>query len=38
MVLATWEYNEYAFAIIGEDVSDSTSIPKVALYIIYNLD
>ena len=38
MVLATWEYNEYAFAIIGEDVSDSTSIPKVALYIIYHLD
>ena len=38
MVLATWEYNEYAFAIIGEDVSDSTSIPKVALGIIYNLD
>lgn len=38
MVHATWEYNEYTFAIIGEDVSDSTSIPKVALYIIYNLD
>lgn len=38
MVLATWEYNEYAFAIVGEDVCDSTSIPKVALHIIYNLD
>lgn len=38
MVLATWEYNEYQFAIIGEDVNDSTSIPKVALYIINRLD
>lgn len=38
MVLATWEYNEYQFAIISEDVNDSTPIPKVALYIIGNLD
>lgn len=38
MVLATWEYNEYQFAIIGEDVNDSTPIPKVALYIIGKLD
>lgn len=38
MVLATWEYNEYQFAIIGEDVNDSTPIPKVALYIIEKLD
>ena len=38
MVLATWEYNEYQFAIIGEDVNDSTPIPKVALYIINRLD
>lgn len=36
--LATWEYNEYQFAIIGEDVNDSTPIPKVALYIINRLD
>lgn len=38
MVLATWEYNEYQFAIIGEDENDSKSIPKVALHIIYNLN
>lgn len=38
IVLATWEYNEYQFAIIGEDVNDSTPIPKVALYIINRLD
>ena len=38
MVLATWEYNEYQFAIIGEDKNDSNSIPKVALNIIKNLD
>ena len=38
MVLATWKYNEYQFAIIGEDVNDSTPIPKVALYIINRLD
>ncbi len=37
MLLATWEYNEYQFAIIGEDKDDSKSIPKTALYIIYNL-
>ena len=37
IVLATWEYNEYQFAIIGEDVNDSTPIPKVALYIIGKL-
>ena len=38
IVLVTWEYNEYQFAIIGEDVNDSTPIPKVALYIIEKLD
>ncbi|MBD5503914.1 MAG: hypothetical protein HDR09_09280 [Lachnospiraceae bacterium] len=38
MVLATWKYNEYQFAIIGEDVNDYTPIPKVALYIINRLD
>ncbi|MDE6664204.1 MAG: hypothetical protein K2K46_12805 [Lachnospiraceae bacterium] len=38
MVIATWEYNEYQFAIIGKDVNDSTPIPKVALYIIEKLD
>ncbi len=37
-VLATWEYNEYQFAIIGEDGEDSKSVPKTALHIIYNLD
>lgn len=37
-VLATWEYNGYQFAIIGEDVNDSKSIPKVALNIINKLD
>ena len=38
MVLATWEYNEYRFAIIGEVKEISESIPKVALSIIYKLD
>lgn len=38
MVLATWEYNEYQFAIIGEAENDSDSIPEVALYIIQKLD
>ena len=37
-VLATWEYNEYQFAIIGEDGEDSKSVPKTAVHIIYNLD
>ena len=37
-VLATWEYNEYRFAIIGEVKEISESIPKVALGIIYKLD
>lgn len=37
-VLATWEYNEYRFAIIGEVKESSDSIPKVALNIIYKLD
>jgi CYTH domain-containing protein len=37
-VLATWEYNTYKFAIIGEDEDSSESIPKVALNIIYNLE
>lgn len=37
-VLATWEYNEYRFAIIGEVKENSESIPKVALGIIYKLD
>lgn len=37
-VLATWEYNEYRFAIMGEDQNDSDSIPKAALSIIYELD
>jgi hypothetical protein len=36
-VLATWEYNTYKFAIMGEDKGSSDSIPKVALNIIYNL-
>ena len=40
MILATWEYSEYQFAILGEDKNDSSSdsIPKVALNIIKNLD
>ena len=39
-VLATWEYNEYQFAIIGEIEGelDSGPIAKVALYIIENLN
>lgn len=39
-VLATWEYGEYQFAIIGEieDGGDSGPIAKVALNIIYDLD
>lgn len=39
-VLATWEYNEYRFAIMGEvkDIYSFDFIPKVALYIINNLD
>lgn len=37
-VLATWEYNEYQFAIIGEAKNNSDAIPKTALNIIYNLD
>lgn len=39
-VLATWEYNEYRFAIIGEvkDSYSSDAIPKVALNIIYKLN
>ena len=39
-VLATWEYNEYQFAIIGEIEGelDSGPIAKVALFIIENLN
>ena len=39
-VLATWEYNEYRFAIIGEieKEGDSGHIAKVALSIIYDLN
>ena len=37
-VLATWEYNEYRFAIIGEIEEDSGPIAKVALSIIYDLN
>lgn len=37
-ILATWEYNEYQFALMGEDENDSKSIPKVALNIINKLD
>ena len=39
-VLATWEYNEYQFAIIGEIEGelDSGPIAKVALFIIQNLN
>ena len=37
-VLATWEYNEYRFAIIGEIEGDSGPIAKVALSIIYDLN
>lgn len=39
-VLATWEYNEYRFAIIGEieDERDAGPIAKVALSIIYELN
>lgn len=38
VVLATWEYEEYQFAIIGEVEESSDSIPKVALSIINNLN
>lgn len=37
-VLATWEYDEYQFAIIGEIEGDSGTIAKVALHIIYDLN
>ena len=39
-VLATWEYNEYRFAIIGEieGEADSGPIAKVALHIIHDLN
>lgn len=37
-VLATWEYREYEFAIMGEAKKSSDSIPKTALYIINNLN
>ena len=37
-VLATWEYDEYQFAIIGEIEGDSGPIAKVALSIIYDLN
>ncbi len=37
-MLATWEYNEYRFAIMAEVKESPDSIPKVALYIIKNLD
>ena len=39
-VLATWEYNEYQFAIIGEieGEGDSGPIAKVALHIIHDLN
>ncbi len=37
-MLTTWEYNEYRFAIMGEVKESPDSIPKVALYIIRNLD
>lgn len=37
-ILATWEYEEYKFAIQGDvNVEDTNSIPKAALYIISNL-
>ena len=39
-VLAAWEYGEYKFAIQGDvnDMTDTSSIPKTALYIISNLE
>lgn len=42
IVLATWEYENYKFALRGEingdeDEGDAISIPKTALYIISNL-
>lgn len=39
-ILATWEYGEYKFAIQGEgnDMTDTSSIPKTALHIIGNLE
>lgn len=37
-VLATWEYEDYQFAIIGEVEKSSDSIPKTALCIINNLN
>lgn len=39
-VLATWEYGEYKFAIQGnaDDITDTSSISKTALYIISNLE
>lgn len=37
-VLATWEYEDYQFAIIGEGEKGSDSISKTALCIINNLN
>lgn len=40
-VIAVWEYKEYSFAIFGnaaEPQSDSSPIPKAALYVIQNLE
>lgn len=41
IVIATWEYNHYKFAIqanILNDMTDTNSIPKVACYIIGNFE
>ncbi len=38
MILTTWEYNEYRFAIMGEVKESPDSIPKAALHIIKNLE
>lgn len=41
IVTAVWEYNHYQFAIQGnvpDDVADTNSIPKTALYVIYNFE
>lgn len=40
-VLATWEYDNYKFAIwcnMPDGETDSSTIPKTALYVIQNLD
>lgn len=40
-VMATWEYEDYKFAIWGnmpDGETDSSTIPKTALYVIQNLD